>query len=631
MLQRPQRTAQFLLAVLVASMLLAGCAPGVLDRGAAAVALHSAEARQHEEARNWTAAADAWLRAAEAARGADRDAPLIAAAEAWLRAGRLDSARSALTGMSADPAANLALRRDLAEARLLLRAGRAPDALVKLAGLPAGPGDPQAVEVLALRADAAFASRQPAMGVAALARREALLPEPAAQSANQRRLWNRMQEATAAGVPLDTPPATDPVVAAWLELGRVAAASAGNPFRLQAGLLDWRERHPDHPAAADLVALLLTEYRAMTEYPARIAVLLPLSGRQGAAASAIRDGFIAAWFEQDAEGGRPALRVYDTTALGPTAAYELAVRNGADFIIGPLLKEELAEIGGAELPAVPTLALNWADEDVALPGYVTQFALAPEEEAAAVARRATLDGHRRALVLAHDTDQGRRMARSFTEAFRAEGGEVLGAQLFDPRDSDFSVEITGLLLINESRARHQRLQAALGRQLEFEPRRRQDVEFLFLAARPAEGLLIRPQLRFHYAGQLPVYSTSGIYDPGRSSNVDLDGVLFADMPWRVGGEGMEFMARFRAFGIQALERSGRLYAFGADAYRLVPLLHNRSPALGSGVHGLTGVLRLGADGKIQRELDWGRFERGGQVSHAPPRRLELVAPLDPAL
>jgi uncharacterized protein len=615
MLQRSRHTAQTLLVLAAATAVLAGCAPGMLG-GTAEFEMRRAEARQFEGAGDWAAAAEAWQLAAEAARGAARDAPLLLAAEAWLQADAPERARSALAGMSADPGAEFAARRTLVEAQLLLRADRPAEALARLAGLPTGPGDPVAADILVTRADAAFASRQPVIGVVSLVRREALLDDPAKIAANQRRIWNRLQEASAARLPLGAPPGTDPVAAAWLELGRVSAANSGNPFRLRAGLVDWLDRHPDHPAAVEIVPTLLTEYREMTAYPQRVAILLPLSGRQGAAASAVRDGFIAAYLAQGAEGERPALQVYDTTTLGATAAYELAAREGADFIVGPLLKEELAEVAAAELPAVPTLVLNWADDEVVLPAYMFQFALAPEEEAIAVARRAAVDGHLRALVLVHDTDQGRRMARSFTEAFRAEGGTVLGQQAFEPRENDFSLEITGLLLLNESRARHQRLQAALGRTLEYEPRRRQDVDFLFLAARPSEALLIRPQLRFHYASELPIYSTSAILDPARVGNPDLEGVMFADMPWRVGGEGAEFMAQFQAFGLNALDRSGRLYAFGADAYRLVPLLHSRSSSLGGGVNGLTGVLRVGANGRVERELDWGRFQRG-KVQHAP--------------
>lgn len=622
MLQLPQRTAQTLPALAMAILLLGGCTPGLLDRSAAEYEIQVASARQHQAAGDWATAAEAWLRAAEAARGEARDLPLAAAAEAWFRAGESARAREALAGMSANPGAELAARRTLIEARLLLRAKRPDEALARLAGVPMGPGDPSAADLLAARADAAFATRQPFIGVAALVQREALLADPEQRSANQRRIWSRMQAATAAGLPLDSPVGTDAVVAAWLELGREAAASGGNPFRLRAALMAWREQNPGHPAAQDLVAMLLEEYRAMTEYPQRVALLLPLGGRHAGAAGMVRDGFIAAYLAQGDDGERPALQMYDTTALGATAAYDIAARDGADFIVGPLLKEDLAELAGAELPAVPALALNWPDEGFTLPPYMFQFALAPEEEAAAAARRAIRDGHRRAVALAHDTEQGRRMAESFIAAFQAEGGEVLGWQVFETRAADFSVEITGLLLLNESRARYQRLQGVLGRNLEYVPRRRQDVDFIFLAARPAEALLIRPQLRFHYAGNLPIYATSSIYDPARRDNAELDGVLFADMPWRVGTGDGDFMARFSSFGANALERNGRLYAFGADAYRLVPLLHNRSELLGSGIAGATGVLQVGADGRIHRELEWGQF-KDGQVIHAPPRDLVL--------
>jgi uncharacterized protein len=622
MLHRLQRTAQTLLAGLVAALFLAGCAPGLLDHRAAELELRSAEAREFEQARDWRAAAEAWQQAAEAGRGADRDRALLAAANAWLRADRPERARAALAGVSTDPGPGLAARKAVAEARLLLRDERPAEALERLAGLPTGPNDPEAAAILAVRGDAAFANGEPARGVAALARRESLLEDPAQRTANQRRIWNRMQEASAAGISLDAPPGMDRLSAAWLELGRLAAESGGNLFHLSAGLMEWRERHPSHPAAPDLVEHLLGEFRAMTEYPQRIALLLPLGGTQAGAAAAVRDGFIAAWLEHGNGGERPVLRVYDTTALGATGAFELAARNGADFIVGPLLKEDLAELSGAMLPAVPSLALNWADPGSELPAWMYQFSLAPEEEAVAAALRAARDGHRRAVVLAPDTDAGRRMANSFAAAFSESGGEVLGSQLYDARDRDFSVEITALLLINESRARHQQLQRHLGRSLEFEPRRRQDADLLFLAARAGEAVLIRPQLRFHFASELPIYATSSIYDPGRADNSDLDGVLFADMPWRVGARDVELMQRFDAFGAHALERSGRLFAFGLDAYRLVPLLHNRSGALGAGIEGVTGALRLADDGRLLRQPEWGRFQRG-QVSHAAPRELLL--------
>ena len=105
-----------------------------------------------------------------------------------------------------------------------------------------------------------------------------------------------------------------------------------------------------------------------------------------------------------------------------------------------------------------SLAINWADEGALPPGYVGQLALAPEDEAASAARRGLPDGHRRALVLGQNTDQGQRMAESFIAAFQQGGGEVLAWQVYDPRNKDFAFPIRALLLLDESDNRHQRIQ-----------------------------------------------------------------------------------------------------------------------------------------------------------------------------
>ena len=50
-----------------------------------------------------------------------------------------------------------------------------------------------------------------------------------------------------------------------------------------------------------------------TEYPNQIALLLPLSGRGEAYGVAVRDGFIAAYLQQNA-ASRPRLKIYDVAA-----------------------------------------------------------------------------------------------------------------------------------------------------------------------------------------------------------------------------------------------------------------------------------------------------------------------------
>jgi len=56
-------------------------------------------------------------------------------------------------------------------------------------------------------------------------------------------------------------------------------------------------------------------------------------------------------------------------------------------------------------------------------------------------------------------------------------------------------------------------------------------------------------------------------------------------------------------------RRDRLYAFGFDAYRLVPALRASQPAMGE-ISGVTGKLRLDGSNRIRRDLDWAQIRNG---------------------
>ena len=78
---------------------------------------------------------------------------------------------------------------------------------------------------------------------------------------------------------------------------------------------------------------------------------------------------------------------------------------------------------------------------------------------------------------------------------------------------------------------------------------------------------IVPQLKFNYAGDMPVYSTSDGFEPDPSANADLDGMSFPDMPWMVSADPVTGQIRdsVRAAWPTRTARLGRLYAFGFDA------------------------------------------------------------------
>jgi hypothetical protein len=57
--------------------------------------------------------------------------------------------------------------------------------------------------------------------------------------------------------------------------------------------------------------------------------------------------------------------------------------------------------------------------------------------------------------------------------------------------------MSAILGFDESQRRYRALSAVVGA-LQFTPRRRDDLQFVFLAGQPVQGRLLRPQLRFHY-------------------------------------------------------------------------------------------------------------------------------------
>jgi uncharacterized protein len=200
---------------------------------------------------------------------------------------------------------------------------------------------------------------------------------------------------------------------------------------------------------------------------------------------------------------------------------------------------------------------------------------------------------------------------SFRQELQAGGGDLLATAQLDSGRTDYSSAITEVLRINESTARVHRLESVLGTKLQYEPRRRNDIEFIFAPAPANLERLLRPQLRFHFAGDIPTYATSDAYEPDVRANEDLEGLIFPDMPWMLGGELADAVrAVAREAWPQAGPYRGRLFAFGFDALRLTQALRHAGASGEVSVAGLTGHLSLDAQRRVRRELGWAQVHDG---------------------
>lgn len=341
-----------------------------------------------------------------------------------------------------------------------------------------------------------------------------------------------------------------------------------------------------------------------------VALLMPISGKLSSAGISLREGFMTAYY-QTPPAQRLHIRFYDTAELGLAAAVAQATHDGAQLIVGPLSRDAVVAAAAISGARPPILALNFLPAGTPVPNAFYQYALSPEDEARQVARRVLADGHQAGVALVPSGDWGARVLAAFTQELQAGGGGLLSQASFDAGLADYSPEIMQVLRISDSRARAKRLESVVGVKLEFEPRPRGDIEFIFAASQVNTARLLLPQLRFHYVGGVPTYATSDSFEPHSSANQDLDGLLFPDMPWMLGSELADSVheAARAAWPADGPNRN-RLFAFGFDAYLLAAALHAQPGATQLDVRGLTGQLSLDAERRVHRELVWGTLHNG---------------------
>ncbi|MDX2347140.1 MAG: penicillin-binding protein activator [Legionella sp.] len=433
-----------------------------------------------------------------------------------------------------------------------------------------------------------------------------ILPDPLSRDNNRRALWLALTTLPNAELKtLSVEAAPDSILRGWTELALIARKNPAYPDKMLAALEQWQQTYAKHPARA----LLPQSLEAMQGYlhakPKQIALLLPLSGALSGPGHAVQDGFMAALRNQGAVS-KTTLRFYDTHRLSAASAYHRAISDGADYVIGPLSKANVATVASMQHP-VPTLLLNNVGTHTQDNAY--QFGLSPPNEARQVAVKARRAGHARALVIAPTGAWGDETLQAFTEEWRNLRGQVVDTLQFDSSNTEqLNDAVRGLLHAMPDDERKRQLRAiAKNPSMERTALRREDFDVVFLLAYPSNARQIMPLLRYYYAGKVPVYSTSSIYAGTQNTMADrdLDHIIFCDMPWVFKNPGMKQRDWPEGFNSYT-----RLYALGMDSYTLGTELNSLLlfPALGT--DNQTGALYLSQDHRISRILPFAQFDSG---------------------
>ncbi|QGW76086.1 penicillin-binding protein activator [Pseudomonas alkylphenolica] len=436
-----------------------------------------------------------------------------------------------------------------------------------------------------------------------------------AASDNQNAIWNLV--AALPSDQLQSASTGDSTLAGWASLA-LAVKNAGTLEQQQVAIETWRGQHPEHPAALQL-PLALVKLKEMASQPlTKIALLLPQEGQLAGVARALRDGFMAAHFQAQQAGQKPpAVEVFDSSRITSLDDfYRQAQAAGVQLVVGPLEKPLVKQLAARPQLPITTLALNYSDAGQSGPAQLFQFGLAAEDEAREVSRRAHADGMVRAVALVPRGEWGDRVLKAFRQDWEAKGGTLLAAEHVD-QPVALAQQIADLFQLRQSEGRAKSLQNTVGGNVSAQPSRRQDIDFIFLAATPQQGQQIKPTLNFQYAGDVPVYATSHLYSASGDVNQynDMNGIRFCETPWLLDTNNA-LRQQVVSQWPQANGSLGRLYAMGIDAYSLAPRLGQLKALPDNRIEGFSGSLSMNPKQRIERQLPWAEFS-GGQIVRLP--------------
>ncbi len=398
---------------------------------------------------------------------------------------------------------------------------------------------------------------------------------------NATEIWDHLQHNSITKLQAINSTTSDADQKAWIELAIISKRNSTNTTALAEELLTWRAHYPTHTANALFPDNTSIRQLQQSSSPKQIALLLPMQGNYAASAQTIRAGFLNAYYATLSKTAKQNIKFYDTTkSKNVELLYQQAITDGADFIIGPLLKENVQQLYKSSMLTSATLALNYTDLSMgSLPTNLYEYGLLPEDEAAELADRATQTGLSHALIIAPANAWGKRLATAFSTRWQSLGGHIQNTWYFSAK-TDFNQDITRLLKKNSAGPTN-------------DDQSKQAFDVVFLFGNPQDAHTIIPLLHQYDPGKTPIYSTSTIYSAKTTHDNAIDGVIVCDIPWNMQNTKLQ-----NANEVQ----TDRLYAVGQDAYLLSQSLSRLKELPNFPIYGTTGALTLSSSHQIHRRL-----------------------------
>jgi len=463
----------------------------------------------------------------------------------------------------------------------------------------------------------------------------------------------------------------------WLMLTSLANKFGGNKAQMKYQLNIWQNKFKLHPA--NVIAKQLSAQAISPKMIKNIAVILPLSGKQQSAGRAIQQGILASFANDETKS----LHFVDSNTVNWYGLSNDFTILKVDYVIGPLLKanvdkyikhtsvqtqsqnddllnasSDIFDINKAEdivdtstnnqdkaadfiaaidsesaiksylqptqnNKAIDTLLLN-IPAKASLTKQHTVLSMRPEDEAKQAAATLSRQKFQHPVVLSQKNIVSKRIAQAFVKQWQRITGNAIEVVYYDT-GAQMQANVKASLSVDKSKARITKLESRLNQSIKTKTRNRRDIDMIYLVGTPEQTRLVKPYIEVNiseFSKLIPVYASSRSHSTQSdySSNSDLQGLTFTEIPWLLANEqNAELAALSQELWPKRSDGLSRLFAMGYDSYQLI----NKIPLMQQAPYlqhwGQTGVLKLNENSVLTRSLLWGVYKRNKVVSIAMER------------
>ncbi|MBA6297050.1 penicillin-binding protein activator [Colwellia sp. MB02u-9] len=395
----------------------------------------------------------------------------------------------------------------------------------------------------------------------------------------------------------------------WSKLLSFANQFGDDDARFKRYLRQWQREFSSHPAQY-IVARLRQQPPTLTNEYQNIAIIIPLSGKQERAGKVAQQGILAAYNINSAK----TLHFIDSTTLDMTTLNAKLTELKIDYVIGPLLKENVNLYLAQTEITTPTLLLNLPSATSLLPHQVA-LSMRPEDEAIQAATTLSRQHYQYPIILSHQDSASRRIAQTFSQQWQHITGKAPEIVFFNS-DAKMQNQLKASLGVDLSQQRTKDLNRHIKYSIQSELRNRRDIDMIYVVGLPLETKLLKPYIDVNispFADIIPVYASSRSHSSkiDKSDNRDLSGLIFTEMPWQLKSkqQNQVLAAQAKKLWPNRSDSLQSIFAMGFDSLALVDKVSTMQNKTYVRHYGQTGILQLGVDNILTRSLIWGKYSR----------------------